>query len=162
MKPIAANDLDFISRETKLTRDKTLALIEEDRDLNLILEQIANYLTKENLPNISFETYVKLVVFKFSKNKPYDISEKSYISNAIIDNYKKAEAHQKLPLIKTDTYSEKLIRYYIVLFGLFNKEPRKGMQMDHWLRAAGQREVAAHLKDWLEILSQIRDEKWFS
>src|SRR3990167_8044178 len=89
MSALFENNILFLIEKTNLSRPNLVKLTESSRDFNLVLDSIsAGSLEKEKLFNLSFDCFVKLLVFKYSKNyNNINFEDKLYIADAIIKNY---------------------------------------------------------------------------
>lgn len=103
-------DLKLISKKTKLDIQRASVLTEEDKDTNLILNEISDKIKDKELENITFPTYCKIMVFKLSKNKDLPVEDKAYVSKIIYEN----KDNTKLPKIDSANLSscEKAVCYY--------------------------------------------------
>ena len=77
---LTVSDISFLSKKTKLTKEKTHLLFEEKEDGDLVLEQLGSKrLTKKELLELSFPLFIKLLINKEAKtiNQKY----KNYIAD---------------------------------------------------------------------------------
>ena len=154
---LTKNDIKFLQLQTSLSIDKLNLLIEEESDLNLILDTISNRnFNIKQFKKLSFALLTKIIVFKVSKDKNYDITEKAYISDAIINFLPIIAKNKKITYFKkkTDDYS----KYYIVLFGFLENITDKDVfnKIESAYRLAGQRELAQHLRDWVSLIREVK------
>lgn len=167
MTALSEKDLRFLCDRLNLPAEKVRLLSEEERDLDLILEQIALFGLWEREPlNISDELFFKIVVFKNAKDYPFDITEKSYIAKCLAQEMPKIISKRAF-IRKRGKAGENESRYYLVMLGLFDEFLlKKENQSKHFFlkyiddgfRKDNKRDVANHLSDWLKIFSKIKEE----
>lgn len=83
-------DIKFLLKKTGLTEDRLFILIEESRDLDLVIESIATKLSDDEIKDISGlskKLRVKLILYSLLSHKDYDIASKSYLSDILSSNY---------------------------------------------------------------------------
>ena len=62
---LTISDISFLSKKTKLSRERTHLLFEEKGDGDLVLEQLGRKrLTRKELIELSFPLFIKLLVNK--------------------------------------------------------------------------------------------------
>ncbi len=77
---LTISDISFLSRKTKLSKEKTHLLFEEKEDGDLVLEQLGRKrLTKKELIELSFQLFIKLLIN--TEAKTLDQKYKNYITN---------------------------------------------------------------------------------
>ena len=76
------SDISFLSKKTKLSKEKTHLLFEEKEDGDLVLEQLGRKrLTRKELLELSFPLFIKLLINKEAKT--LDQKYKNYISDFV-------------------------------------------------------------------------------
>lgn len=158
MNELTKNDFKFLLHQTKLPPKQLNILLEEETDIDLILDSICSKkFTRKTLQTLSFTLLTKLIVFKVSKDKNYDIEEKSYIANAIINYLPLIADHQE---VKTKNKSDEFSKYYLVLFGFLENITDQDIfkKIEANFRLAGKREMAQHLKDWIALIREVKFE----
>ena len=79
---LTISDISFLSKKTKLSKEKTHLLFEEKGDGDLVLEQLGKKrLTKKNYLNYPFPLFIKLLINKEAKT--LDQKYKNYISDFV-------------------------------------------------------------------------------
>ncbi len=168
---ISIHDLNFISDKTKLAPEKAALLLQEPRDLNLVIDSIADQEIVENdtILTLSFDFFTKLCIFKASKKTGFDIEEKAYVSHCVSTQFPKLDAGpvpSKIVIGNEETCS-----FYLVLLGFFPERldrPRRISVSRNWLankvsecyRSLGKRDVSNHLPTWISLLQQIKKNGW--
>lgn len=157
MIDLTKNDIKFLLSQTKLQSKKLNLLLEED--LDLVIDSICQReITKKELNKISFPLLTKFIVFKVSKCKNYDFSEKQYIADAIINFFPIIAKKQEIK--NSQKNQEEFLKYNLILFGFLenitDKELFKKIESNY--RLAGKRELAQHLNDWITMIKDIKYE----
>ena len=79
---LTISDISFLSKKTKLSKEKTHLLFEEKEDGDLVLEQLGRKrLTRKELLELSFPLFIKLLINKEAKT--LDQKYKNYISDFV-------------------------------------------------------------------------------
>ena len=117
MKALLSSDIDFIAKKINLSRSKALSLIEEERDMNLVLNEISKTVTKEEAKTLSPNLYHKICVFRFSQKQSFDINEKSYIADAISKHYSHIK-RRKSQIVVNGNPTERGSQYLLVATAL--------------------------------------------
>ncbi len=166
------NDVIFISKRIKLNKEKTQLLIEEPRDLDLVCAGlVSKKFTKKDYNGLSFPLYVKLVIFNHTKDKNFDISEKSAVAKIISDLFPKLNNRTNFaPFIKkiTPKPNELGAKYFFVISSLFHDKVNcKDSEKDQIKYiSAGlscyHPTLCEHIGDWFKILRQLKSAGKFS
>ena len=167
---LSNEDIEYISLETKLSRDKATLLCEEERDLNLVLDAISSSFSKSKLDTnkLSYSVYVKLVTFKNSKDTRFEIEEKAYVASSVLRYLNQLKSRVKYDILNSKTVDEKFCQYSLVASGLFSQKlkaeslsKKNILKIQNAFIEVGIREVGHHLQEWIQILQQIQSEGWF-
>lgn len=169
MTQIFENDLAFLEKETKLSREKIECLTETSRDFDLVIDSLSGLeIDKKTLLNLSFETFTKYIIFKYSKKLNYSDAEKQYISNIVSNYFPRLQININFEYLSVANTSERLSKYYLVLMGFFYKKlkrnfftPKIWRQTEEGFRKGDVKETADHLEQWVKILQQIENDNWF-
>ena len=81
---INASDLEYISKNTGLSEEKVIILTEQEKDFNLLKNEISQNDINDGLLTLSFPLYTKLSVFKITYNLNYDIIIYMYIIYSLL------------------------------------------------------------------------------
>jgi len=156
-------DINFLCNVTKLSKERLLLLIEERADYYLLLDTIAaREYTKEEFHCLSFNLIVPFVIFKLTKDKNFDFEEKSYIIDALC-TFLPVIAHTNQIVIQNSKKSEKHSKLNFVLCGFLDIDVEDHQilkDIETGFRSAGKRELANHLKDWIEVIKTMKAELW--
>jgi hypothetical protein len=170
-------DLEYLSYRTGLTEQKILLLAESEKDLDLIINEIAKEEIENGLLHISFNLFTKLYVFRISRELDYNLKEKSYVSETISSIYPKLEKHKiENHTIQEDWETlwepdEQMARYYFTLLSMFKDSlDRKRRSYPNpnifYAKAvegfenANKKELATHLKTWILLMRRMKEEYW--
>ncbi len=164
------DDISYISARTRLSFDRALHLCEEERDANLVLDAISAEFSKICLTefSLSYPTYVRLVLFKHSKDKNLDIDEKVYVAKSISIYLNQLKNKVKPELLKQDKPDEKACQYSLVASGLFDSKlapeyltKKSFIKLQYGFVDAGRRELGTHVDYWIEVMHRIQKDNWF-
>lgn len=169
---VKVGDLQFLSKTLKLSEEKTFSLIENPDDFNLILNSICENKQIDTFINVSFEFYVLLNIFKFSKNKINEFEDKHYTAEIVSKFYPNYDFRtyligNKIPL-------EDLGKYYLVGLTMFEGRFYKAYKrkaaphpdfyyqvIDTYFKENGPTTFYSDLPEWIKILKDIRN-FWFN
>lgn len=164
---LTKDDVDFIAKQTNLSRRKAKILVEEDRDLNLVLNQlIEKPISKDDITALSFQIIVKYIILKFSRDYDYDIAEKSYVSEIIIKHFPTIARSNILKSIPKDSEDINFAEYCLVLLGFFNHRLKSHQFKNYrdylyYFRAVNP-EFHSHLNGWMEIFTTMKTQEIFN
>lgn len=158
MVKLSDNDINFLTKQTNLNKEKLISLIEDPADLDLILDTISKkQIDYSELKNLSFPIVTKLTVFKISKDKNFEFSEKKEVSDAIIKYFPPIIKNKRVGCLKKS--SDKYSKYYLILFGYKQEINLKIMtQIENNFRLADKREFAYHLNEWIDLIKELKKE----
>jgi hypothetical protein len=165
MKP-TNTDYEYIARKINLPLAKTMSLCEEERDLNLVLNEVSKVFKKSEASELSYELYVKLVFLLRSQDVPFNLEEKIYVANAATEYINLLKSNKaKAP---TREKSEQYSKYHFILAGLFDGKlvsgaitPKFLLSIENGFWDAGYRDVGKHLETWMNLMREIKREGWF-
>jgi hypothetical protein len=163
---LSLTDYEYIARKTKLPLERAMLICEDERDLNLVLNEVSKDFKKEESFNLTYELYVRLVFLHKSQHIPYELDEKIYVANAAteyINAFKKGK-----PKAPAKELSEQFSKYYFVLAGLFDAKlvpnaftPKFYLSIENGFWDAGYRDVGKHVEQWVKFMREIKSEGWF-
>lgn len=143
--------------------EKVKILLEEERDLNLIIEQIVNNpVSKTEIKSLSSLLGIKLTIFRFTKDTNFSVESKSSVSHAI-NKYlpilrKRASIHKAGENIS----DEQMALFCLISSGL---NLSKNKTNSYVKNKAGElflkcnKEMADSCDEWVEILNKIAKSK---
>lgn len=151
---LSKHDIDFLIRKTGLSKLKLKLLMEEPRDFDLLLDSVSTLLSTEELnqlDNLSKKVKVKLVFFHLLKDKDYDLSSKSYLSDVLTDNY-------DIICSQTPKSKPKLKDRDLVLF-LTNKQQDDStiLSLSSSYLKMGKRDIGFNMRDFLNIMKKSKE-----
>lgn len=153
---IKESDLIFFINKTKLPLRRLLLLLEEERDYNLVISSIAERMTMEeilNLNGLSNQLKIKLTIYHITTSNNYDIEEKSYISEILIDNYK--QIYKTGFLLKKG--QNKLINDFISVINSENKNTLIMGKLIDKFHKIGRSDVGKHVSEWIDIIVKSKE-----
>ena len=171
------SDIEYISKKTKLSEEKVYILIEDPKDFNLIINELAKDEIEDGILTISFELFTKLHIYKITLDSKYNFNEKNYVSETISNIYPKLDKHKIENIDIQDTWetlyepNEDLAKYYFTLLSMFDKSldrrrrqfPTKNFlykkALDGFNRSNHQ-EIAKHLNNWITLIKRMQEEYW--
>lgn len=166
--PLNDQDSKYVSRKLGLSQKLVGTLTEDEKDTNLLLSHVAvKDIKKSDINKITFLTYIKLLVFRYSHDTGFDINEKDYVSKCVYFLYLQIRKGLDYKLITDKTGpSEKKSQYYLVLSGLFHKEIPSvffpsGYQNfieEGWRKT--RYELSKHVTVWIDVLREIDKKRW--
>lgn len=149
------NDLQFFLDKTGLDPKRFINLIEEDRDFDLVIESIACHLSdvdKKILPKLSQKLRTKIILYNLSCHKNYDISEKSYISDILYNNYN--QIYKTCYLSKKSIKKE--IKHFIsVINNMTENKKEINVAVNNFIKL-GRKDISSHLCDWINIIQESK------
>lgn len=160
---LSPEDIKFLIEKTRLSREKLALLIEEKRDLELLIEQVAKNTEKSELQkfHISSPLLNKLSVFKFAEGEDVDNDEKSYISDVLsltLPTLISGIDYKKLLKAKP---SEITSKYALVLSAISdNKIKIDRAKIQKGFFACQKNKIGYHTGKWIEIINKIKMAGW--
>ena len=154
-KKINDHDVFFILNKTKLKIKDLLSLIEEERDFNLVLNAIGSNLSLDDIKlfNILSESLrAKLSIYYCSKDKDYDINDKSYICGLMAKNYK--YVYKTCYKLKTGQSDEAVALLSVINDTDIGNDKIK--VISNKMRLAGQVSISRNLTDWISIINKSK------
>ena len=167
---LTISDISFLSKKTKLSREKTHLLFEEKEDGDLVLEQLgAKRLTKKELIELSFPLFIKLLINKEAKT--LDQKYKNYISDFLGVFYPRIMMAKRIKTKIPRKHTEENAQYFFTLASFFPDDMGGQMSapeihkllkytMDSFVEFKGRGYVEA-ISDSYEYLEKIK-KKWMS
>lgn len=153
-------DIQFLCSKTGLNEYNLQSLIEEKRDLDLILEQIAYKTERAELKGLSPRIFNKISVFKFTDSQT-NYEDKSYVSGILTETIPCLMAGIDFKKLLKEKASEKVSRFSLVLAGISDGSlniDRKKIR-DGFLKS-GNRNVAYDLVKWIEVIGKMKINGW--
>jgi hypothetical protein len=171
------SDIEYISKKTKLSEEKVYILIEDPKDFNLIINELAKDEIEDGILTISFELFTKLHIYKITLDSKYNFNEKNYVSETISNIYPKLDKYKIENIDIQDTWetlyepNEDLAKYYFTLLSLFDKSldkrrrqfPTKNFLYKKALdgfNKSNHQEIAKHLNNWIILIKRMQEEYW--
>ena len=167
---LTVSDISFLSKKTKLTKERTHLLFEEKEDGDLVLEQLGSKrLTKKELLELSFPLFIKLLINKEAKtiNQKY----KNYIADFFGVFYPRIIMAERIKTKIPRKHNEENAQYFFTLASFFAEDMAAQMSamqiqkvlkytMDSFVEFKGKDYVAA-ISDRYEYVEKIK-KKWMS
>ena len=164
--PLKLQDIRYVENKLGLTPEIAAKITEDPLDTDLVLNELSvRDIRREDAKKLSATTYLKLLVFRYSHDTTFKISEKEYVAKSIYLNFTsiKKEINYRLLSPKTPP-DEKKSQYFLVLAGFyynfvkpeifsdnFKSEISKGFRPD---------QISDHVDDWVYILREINRKNW--
>ncbi len=167
---LTISDISFLSKKTKLSKERTHLLFEEKGDGDLVLEQLGRKrLTKKELLELSFPLFIKLLINKEAKT--LDQKYKNYISDFIGVFYPQIMMAKRIKTKVPRKHTEENAQYFFTLASFFAEDMAAQMSapdihkilkytMDSFVEFKGKGHVEA-ISDSYEYLEKIK-KKWMS
>lgn len=162
MKALFASDIDLVVKKTKLSQDAARLLLELESDVDLVLDALSPSLTFEEIKTLSAPLYLKACVFKYSKNTAFDIKEKAYIAATLLAYLPNILGVNPRSIVSAKEQTEETSRYQLVAFCVKQTKNLSLRNIDAGFRTNGQRDIANHLDGWVEVISKLNTDGWFS
>lgn len=165
---LKSQDLHYIEQKLGLTPKITAKITEDPLDADLVLNELSiKDIKREDANKISALTYLKLLVFRYSHDTDFKISEKEYVAKSVYLNFTSIKKEIDYRLLSPQTPpDEKKSQYFLVLAGFyynsvkpeifssdFRSEISKGFRPDR---------ISDHVDDWVYILREIDRKSWLS
>ena len=167
---LTISDISFLSKKTKLSRERTHLLFEEKGDGDLVLEQLGRKrLTRKELIELSFPLFIKLLVNK--EVKTIDQKYKNYISDFLGVFYPQIMMASRIKTKVPRRLNEENAQYFFTLASFFSEEMAAQMTppqlhkilkytMDSFVEFKDKDYVAA-ISDTYEYIEKIK-KKWMT
>ena len=167
---LTISDISFLSKKTKLSKEKTHLLFEEKEDGDLVLEQLGRKrLTRKELLELSFPLFIKLLINKEAKT--LDQKYKNYISDFVGVFYPQIMMAKRIKTKVPRKRTEENAQYFFTLASFFAEDMAAQMSapdihkilkytMDSFVEFKGKGYVEA-ISDSYEYLEKIK-KKWMS
>ena len=167
---LTISDISFLSKKTKLSKEKTHLLFEEKGDGDLVLEQLGKKrLTRKELLELSFPLFIKLLINKEAKT--LDQKYKNYISDFVGVFYPQIMMAKRIKTKVPRKHTEENAQYFFTLASFFAEDMAAQMSasdihkilkytMDSFVEFKGKGYVEA-ISDSYEYLEKIK-KKWMS
>lgn len=167
---LTISDISFLSKKTKLSKEKTHLLFEEKEDGDLVLEQLGRKrLSKKELIELSFPLFIKLLINKEAKT--LDQQYKNYISDFLGVFYPRIMMAKRIKTKIPRKHTEENAQYFFTLASFFAEDMGAQMSgpdihkllkytMDSFTEFKGRRYVGA-ISDSYEYLEKIK-KKWMT
>ena len=167
---LTISDISFLSRKTKLSKERTHLLFEEKEDGDLVLQQLGSKrLTKKELLDLSFPLFIKLLINKEAKT--LDQKYKNYISDFVGVFYPRIMMAKRIKTKVPRKHNEENAQYFFTLASFFPEDMAAQMDaldihkilkytMDSFVEFKGKGYVSA-ISDSYEYLEKIK-KKWMS
>ncbi len=167
---LTVSDISFLSKKTKLSKERTHLLFEEKGDGDLVLEQLgAKRLTRKELLELSFPLFIKLLVNKEAKT--IDQKYKNYISDFLGVFYPQIMMAKRIKTKVPRKHTEENAQYFFTLASFFAEDIAAQVSppqlhkilkytMDSFVQYKGKDYVEA-ISDSYEYIEKIK-KKWMS
>ena len=167
---LTISDISFLSKKTKLSKERTHLLFEEKEDGDLVIQQLGSKrLTKKELIELSFPLFIKLLINKEAKT--LDQKYKNYISDFIGVFYPQIMMAKRIKTKVPRKHTELNAQYFFTLASFFPEDMAAQMSapeihkilkytMDSFVQFKGAGYVEA-ISDSYEYLEKIK-KKWMS
>ena len=117
---LTVSDISFLSKKTKLSKERTHLLFEEKGDGDLVLEQLGTKrLTRKELLELSFPLFIKLLVNKEAKT--IDQKYKNYISDFLGTFYPQIMMAKRIKTKVPRKHTEENAQYFFTLASFLRK-----------------------------------------
>ena len=167
---LTISDISFLSKKTKLSKERTHLLFEEKGDGDLVLEQLGTKrLTRKELIELSFPLFIKLLVNKEAKT--IDQKYKNYISDFLGVFYPRIMMAKRIKTKVPRKHTEENAQYFFTLASFFSDDMAAQMSapqvhkilkytMDSFVQYKGKDYVEA-ISDSYEYIEKIK-KKWMT
>ena len=167
---LTISDISFLSKKTKLSKERTHLLFEEKEDGDLVIQQLGSKrLAKKELIELSFPLFIKLLINKEAKT--LDQEYKNYISDFIGVFYPQIMMAKRIKTKVPRKHTELNAQYFFTLASFFPEDMAAQMSapeihkilkytMDSFVQFKGGGYVEA-ISDSYEYLEKIK-KKWMS
>ena len=167
---LTISDISFLSKKTKLSKEKTHLLFEEKGDGDLVLQQLGKKrLTRKELLELSFPIFIKLLINKEAKT--LDQKYKNYISDFVGVFYPRIMMAKRIKTKVPRKHNEESAQYFFTLASFFPEDMAAQMSapdihkllkytMDSFVEFKGKGYVEA-ISTSYEYLEKIK-KKWMS
>ena len=167
---LTISDISFLSKKTKLSKEKTHLLFEEKEDGDLVLDQLGRKrLSRKELLELSFPLFIKLLINKEAKT--LDQKYKNYISDFVGVFYPQIMMAKRIKTKVPRKHTEENAQYFFTLASFFAEDMAAQMSapdihkilkytMDSFVEFKGKGYVEA-ISDSYEYLEKIK-KKWMS
>jgi hypothetical protein len=167
---LTISDISFLSKKTKLSKERAHLLFEEKEDGDLVLEQLGRKrLTRKELLELSFPLFIKLLINKEAKT--LDQKYKNYISDFVGVFYPQIMMAKRIKTKVPRKHTEENAQYFFTLASFFAEDMAAQMSapdihkilkytMDSFVEFKGKGYVEA-ISDSYEYLEKIK-KKWMS
>lgn len=152
---LRTNDLNFILEKTKLPLKELVNLIEEDRDYNLVIDSISHTLSEDDLNNLyklSLDLRTKLILYNITRDKTFDIEEKSYISGILSKNFE--QIYSRGPTMNKG--QKKPINQFINILNSKTIDINKLSNIADQFKDIGHKDVGSHINEWVKIINNSK------
>ena len=167
---LTISDISFLSRKTKLSKERTHLLFEEKEDGDLVLQQLGSKrLTKKELLDLSFPLFIKLLINKEAKT--LDQKYKNYISDFVGVFYPRIMMAKRIKTKVPRKHNEENAQYFFTLASFFPEDMAAQMDaldihkllkytMDSFVefKGKGYVEAISHSYEYLEKIKK----KWMN
>ncbi len=167
---LTISDISFLSKKTKLSKERTYLLFEEKEDGDLVLQQLGSKrLTKKELLDLSFPLFIKLLINKEAKT--LDQKYKNYISDFVGVFYPRIMMAKRIKTKVPRKHNEENAQYFFTLASFFPEDMAAQMDaldihkllkytMDSFVefKGKGYVEAISHSYEYLEKIKK----KWMS
>ncbi len=162
---LTISDISFLSKKTKLSKERTHLLFEEKEDGDLVIQQLGSKrLTKKELIELSFPLFIKLLINKEAKT--LDQKYKNYISDFIGVFYPQIMMAKRIKTKVPRKHTELNAQYFFTLASFFPEDMAAQMSapeihkilkytMDSFVQFKGAGYVEA-ISDSYECLEKIK------
>jgi hypothetical protein len=170
--PLNKQDFDYTLKKLSLSPPLLEKITETERDTNLLLSELSTKnIKREDINNLSFLTYVKLLVFRYSYDTGFGLDEKIYVAQSVCQFFPEIKRELNFKLISSkDGPSEKKSQYFLVLSGFyydvvspqFFYDGYKAFIANGFRKNEKLRGLSDNVEDWLVILREIHTKKWMA
>ncbi len=96
---------------------------------------------------------MKIVLYQLSCHKDYDINEKSYISDILINNYNQIYKTCYLP---KKGQKKEIIHFISVINDTELDKKQLNTAIDNFIKL-GRRDIGSHLPSWIDIIRKSKE-----
>ena len=167
---LTISDISFLSKKTKLSKEKTHLLFEEKGDGDLVLQQLGKKrLTRKELVELSFPLFIKLLINK--EAKIVSQKHKNYISDFLGVFYPQIMMASRIKTKVPRKHTEENAQYFFTLASFFAEDMAAQMsasQVHKILKYTMDSFVEHKGKDYVESISNSYEyiekikKKWMS
>lgn len=163
-------EIKYITKKLVVPDITVVKLTEDDRDLNLLLNEVSiRGIKREDRLKISSLNYIKLVVYRYSYDTGFDINEKTYIAQTVYLHYLPIKNCFDYNLI-TKSRGDERSRHFLIVASFFSdKIPIKIIYPNYkkeivegFSKLEKLPNLSKNSQNWEDILKEINKKNWLA